>query len=94
MQVVTACCSIGTPPRVFRCFPPQVPHPTSGLGAGNCSILPLLVWHLCKEYIAYCLFQSVDELKLLLNRLRAPRQLVIKWHRKIEKKENNHYIAA
>ena len=28
-----------------------------------------LVWHSCKEYIAHRLFQSVDELKLLLDKL-------------------------
>ncbi len=28
-----------------------------------------LVWHSCKEYIAHRLFQSVDELKSLLQRL-------------------------
>ncbi len=53
-----------------------------------------LVWHSCKEYIAHRLFQSVDELKLLLDRLLNQGELVIEWHRKIKNKGNNHYIAA
>jgi transposase len=43
-----------------------------------------LVWHSCKEYIAHRLFQSVDELKLLLDRLLNQGELVIKWYRKIK----------
>ena len=53
-----------------------------------------LVWHSCKEYIAHRLFQSVDELKLLLDKLLNQGELVIKWHRKIKNKGNNHHIAA
>ncbi len=53
-----------------------------------------LVWHSCKEYIAHRLFQSVDELKLLLDRLLNQGELVIMWHRKIKNKGNNHHIAA
>ena len=53
-----------------------------------------LVWHSCKEYIAHRLFQSVDELKLLLDRLLNQGELVIKWHQKIKDKGNNHHIAA
>jgi len=53
-----------------------------------------LVWHSCKEYIAHRLFQSVDELKQQLDRLLNQGELVIKWHRKIKNKGNNHYIAA
>ena len=53
-----------------------------------------LVWHSCKEYIAHRLFQSVDELKQLLDRLLNQGELVIKWHRQIKNKGNNHYIAA
>lgn len=45
-----------------------------------------LVWHSCKEYIAHRLFQSVDELKGLLNRLLNQGELIIKWHRKIKHK--------
>ena len=53
-----------------------------------------LVWHSCKEYIAHRLFQSVDELKQLLDRLLNQGELVIKWHRNTKNKANNHYIAA
>ena len=53
-----------------------------------------LIWHSCKEYIAHRLFQSVDELKLLLDRLLNQGELVIKWHQKIKDKGNNHYVAA
>jgi len=53
-----------------------------------------LVWHSCKEYIAQRLFQSVDELKLLLDKLLNQGELVIKWHRKIKNKGDNHYIAV
>ena len=52
-----------------------------------------LVWHSCKEYIAHRLFQSVNELKLLLKRLLNEGELVIKWQRKIKNKGNN-FIAA
>lgn len=47
-----------------------------------------LVWHSCKEYIAHRLFQSVDELKVLLERLLNQGELVIKWQRKIKNKGN------
>jgi transposase len=53
-----------------------------------------LVWHSCKEYIAHRLFQSVDELKLVLDRLLNQGELVIKWHRNIKNKGNNAYVAA
>ncbi|MDV2996795.1 MAG: IS630 family transposase ISNpu2 [Chroococcidiopsis sp. SAG 2025] len=53
-----------------------------------------LVWHSCKEYIAHRLFQSVDELKQLLERLLNQGELVIKWYRQIKNKGNNYYIAA
>lgn len=52
-----------------------------------------LVWHSCKEYIAHRLFKSVDELKDLLDRLLNEGELVIKWHRKIKNKGNNHIAA-
>ena len=52
-----------------------------------------LVWHSCKEYIAHRLFQSVDELKILLERLLNQGELVIKWQRKIKNK-GNAFIAA
>lgn len=47
-----------------------------------------LVWHSCKEYIAHRLFQSVSELKTMLNRLLTDEKLVIKWGRKIKNKGN------
>lgn len=53
-----------------------------------------LVWHSCKEYIAHRLFQSVDELKQLLDRLLNQGELVIKWYRKVKNKGNNHCIAV
>ncbi len=53
-----------------------------------------LVWHSCKEYIAHRLFQSIDELQLLLDRLLNQGELVINWHRKIKNKGNNHHIAT
>jgi transposase len=53
-----------------------------------------LVWHSCKEYIAHRLFQSVDELKLLLDKLLNQGELVIKWQRQIKNKGNNHHVAA
>lgn len=49
-----------------------------------------LVWHSCKEYIAHRLFQSVDELKDLLEKLLNQGQLVITWQRKIKNKGNKH----
>lgn len=52
-----------------------------------------LVWHSCKEYIAHRLFQSVDELKELLERLLNQGELVIKWQRKIKNKGNG-FIAT
>ena len=45
-----------------------------------------LVWHSCKEFIAHRLFQSVEQLKELLNRLLNHGELVIQWHRKIRNK--------
>lgn len=53
-----------------------------------------LVWHSCKEYIAHRLLQSIDELKLLLDRLLNQGELVIKWHRQIKNKGNNRHVAA
>jgi transposase len=49
-----------------------------------------LVWHSCKEYIAHRLFQSVEELKQLLERLLNQGELIIKWQRKLKNKGNNH----
>ncbi|HEY9673990.1 MAG TPA: transposase [Waterburya sp.] len=45
-----------------------------------------LVWHSCKEYIAHRLFQSVEQLHNLLNRLLNEGELIIEWHRKIKHK--------
>jgi len=42
-----------------------------------------LVWHSCKEFIAHRLFQSVEQLKELLQRLLNHGELVIHWNRKI-----------
>ena len=52
-----------------------------------------LVWYSCKEYIAHRLFQSVDELKFLLNKLLNQGELVINWHRQIKNKGNSSYVA-
>ncbi len=52
-----------------------------------------LVWYSCKEYIAHRLFQSVDELKALLDKLLNQGELVIKWHRQIKNKGNYAYVA-
>lgn len=51
-----------------------------------------LVWHSCKEYIAHRLFQSVAELKSMLNRLLNDGKLIIKWGRKIKNKGNAVYV--
>jgi hypothetical protein len=53
-----------------------------------------LVWCSCKEYIAHRLFQSVDELKSLLDKLLNQGELVIKWYRKIKNKGNSGYVAV
>ncbi len=47
-----------------------------------------LVWHSAKEYIAHRLFQSVEELRHLLDRLLNQEELVIKWQRKLKNKGN------
>ncbi len=47
-----------------------------------------LVWHSAKEYIAHRLFQSVEELKSLLDRLLNQGELVIQWQRKLKNKGN------
>lgn len=52
-----------------------------------------LVWHSGKEYIAHRLFQSVEQLKNLLDRLLNQGQLIIKWHR-IVKNKGNAVIAS
>jgi transposase len=47
-----------------------------------------LVWHSTKEYIAHRLFQSVEQLQNLLNRLLNQGELIIKWHRQVKNKGN------
>ncbi|NJO65781.1 MAG: IS630 family transposase [Richelia sp. RM2_1_2] len=50
-----------------------------------------LVWHSAKEYIAHRLFESVEQLEELLNKLLNQGGLVIKWDRKIKNKGNAVY---
>ena len=50
-----------------------------------------LVWHSAKEYIAHRLFESVEQLEELLNKLLNEGDLVIKWERKIKNKGNAVY---
>ena len=45
-----------------------------------------LIWHSTKEYIAQRLFQSVEQLRELLDRLLNQGELIIKWHRKVKNK--------
>lgn len=47
-----------------------------------------LVWHSCKEFIAHRLFQSVKQLKEILERLLNDGDLVINWNRKVRNKGN------
>ncbi|MEH2254710.1 IS630 family transposase [Nostoc sp.] len=47
-----------------------------------------LVWHSAKEYIAHRLFQSVEQLKNLLDRLLNQGELIIKWTRRVKYKGN------
>ena len=50
-----------------------------------------LVWHSTKEYIAHRLFESVEQLEELLNKLLNEGGLIIKWERKIKNKGNSVY---
>lgn len=50
-----------------------------------------LVWHSAKEYIAHKLFESVEQLECLLNKLLNEGGLIIKWERKIKNKGNAIY---
>jgi transposase len=50
-----------------------------------------LVWHSAKEYIANKLFESIEELEILLNKLLNEGELIIKWGRKIKNKGNAVY---
>jgi transposase len=47
-----------------------------------------LVWHSCKEFIAHRLFQSLGQLKELLQRLLNDGELVINWDRRVRNKGN------
>ncbi len=50
-----------------------------------------LVWHSAKEYIAHRLFESVEQLENLLNKLLNQGGLIIKWDRNIKNKGNAIY---
>jgi transposase len=50
-----------------------------------------LVWHSAKEYIAHRLFESVEQLEELLNKLLNEGGLIIKWERKVKNKGNSVY---
>jgi transposase len=50
-----------------------------------------LVWHSAKEYIAHRLFETVEQLEELLNKLLNEGELIIKWDRKIKNKGNAIY---
>lgn len=52
-----------------------------------------LVWHSCKEYIAHRLFQSVEELEELVEKLLNQGELIIKWQRKVKNKGNCHVAS-
>ena len=47
-----------------------------------------LVWHSTKEYIAGRLFETIDQLQDLLDRLLNQGELEIKWSRKLKNKGN------
>lgn len=47
-----------------------------------------LVWHSAKEYIAGRLFETVDPLETLLDRLLNKGELEIRWSRKLKNKGN------
>ena len=47
-----------------------------------------LVWHSAKEYIAGRLFETVDQLETLLDRLLNKGELEIRWSRKLKNKGN------
>ena len=47
-----------------------------------------LVWHSAKEFIANRLFESIEDLEVLVHNLLNEGQLVIKWDRKIKNKGN------
>ncbi len=47
-----------------------------------------LVWHSCKEFIAHRLFESVNQLQEILERLLNQGELIINWSRNIRNKGN------
>ena len=47
-----------------------------------------LVWHSCKEFIAHRLFEGVNQLQEILDRLLNQGELVINWNRSIQNKGN------
>jgi transposase len=47
-----------------------------------------LVWHSCKEFIAHRLFESVNQLQEILNKLLNQGELIISWSRSIQNKGN------
>jgi transposase len=47
-----------------------------------------LVWHSAKEFIANRLFESIEELEALVNKLLNEGQLVINWGRNVKNKGN------
>ena len=47
-----------------------------------------LVWHSAKEYVANRLFESIERLECLLNKLLNEGELIRKWNRKIKNKGN------
>ena len=50
-----------------------------------------LVWHSAKQYIVHRLFESVEQLQELLNKLLNEGGLIIKWERRIKNKGNAIY---
>ncbi len=47
-----------------------------------------LVWHSCKEFIAHRLFESVNQLQEILNKLLNQGELITSWSRNIQNKGN------
>lgn len=47
-----------------------------------------LVWHSAKEYVANRLFESIEKLESLLNKLLNEGELIMKWNRRIKNKGN------
>jgi transposase len=47
-----------------------------------------LVWHSAKEFVANRLFESIEELEILVNKLLNEGELVINWNRNIKNKGN------